>query len=72
MDLHDNEVFPTLRASKPNKKKAPNALEAGEEFSEISGDQAKAHLAEVKRMKDEEQAESTAKGAAEAVLNGID
>ena len=72
LDLHDNEAFPTLGAMKPTKKKAPHAREADEEFSEISGDKAKAHLAEVKRMKDEEQAESTAKGAAEAVLNGID
>ena len=81
LDLHDNEAFPTLEATKQSKKRAPNARETareaaarqiGEEFSEISGDKAMAHLAEVKRMKDEEQAESTAKGAAEAVLDGMD
>ena len=81
LNLHDNEAFPTLGATKQTKKRAPHARETareaagrqtGEEFSEISGDKATAHLAEVKRMKDEEQAESTAKGAAEAVLNGMD
>jgi terminal uridylyltransferase len=71
LDVHDSDVFPTLGAAKPSKK-MPRPREEGEEFSEISGDRAKAHLEEIKRMKDEAQAESTAKGAAEAVLNGID
>ena len=72
LDVHDNDAFPTLGAAKPSKKKIPRPREDGEEFSEISGDKAKAYLEEVKRMKDEAQAESTAKGAAEAVLQGID
>jgi terminal uridylyltransferase len=72
LDVHDNEAFPTLGAAQPSKKKTPRPREDGEEFSEISGDRAKAHLEEIKRMKDEAQAESTAKGAAEAVLKGID
>jgi terminal uridylyltransferase len=71
--VNDNVAFPTLGAAKPSKKKALRSREeAGEEFSEISGERAKAHLEEVKRMKDEAQAESTATGAAEAVLSGID
>lgn len=72
LDVNDNEAFPTLGGSKPSKKKVPRPREGGEEFSEISGARAQAHLEEVKRLKDEAQAESTATGAAEAVLNGID
>ena len=72
LNVDDNEAFPNLGGAKPSKKKASRSRDEGEEFSEISGEKAKAYLEEVKRMKDEAQAESTATGAAEAVLSGID
>ena len=54
-----------------NSRDAVDAMDdTGTNFSEVSGDKAKAILAEVQRKKDEAQAESTAMGAAEAVLGG--
>ena len=72
LDIHDNNAFPSLSPAKPSKKKLSQAHNPNDEFSEISGDKAKALLEEVKRKKDEAQAESTATGAAEAVLGDSD
>ena len=76
LNVKDNDAFPSLGSSsgtKFSKRRSPHkrSPSAGE-WSEISGDKAKAVLDEVKRKKDEAQAESTAMGAAEAVLVGDD
>ena len=80
LNVKDADAFPTLgaasssassSASKSSKRRSPhkrNPSTGAGEWSEISGDKAKAVLDEVKRKKDEAQAESTAMGAAEAVL----
>lgn len=73
LNVKDNNAFPTLCAAsstKPSgKRRSPQKRNPSEgEWSEISGDKAKAVLDEVKRKKDEAQAESTALGAAQAVL----
>jgi terminal uridylyltransferase len=66
-NVDDNDAFPSLGKplASPGKKK-----ESQTNFSEISGDKARAYLEEVKRKKDEAQAESTATLAAESVLDG--
>ncbi len=75
----DNDAFPALSTppakaprSKRNKKSPPEIKDDATNYSEISGDKARLILEEVKRKKDEAQAESTATLAAESVLNGID
>lgn len=78
LNVQDNDAFPTLAAQPKLKKKQAvraresSAREPGEEYGEISGATAKAYLEEVKRKRDEAQAESTAMGAAEAVLADFD
>lgn len=71
LNVADNDAFPTLGAAKP--KPARNASKQiddvpSENASEISGDRAKAYLAELQRKKADAHAELTAMGAAESVL----
>ncbi|KAK5169395.1 uncharacterized protein LTR77_005370 [Saxophila tyrrhenica] len=76
----DNDAFPALSTPSPkgpqpkkkSRKSPQETKDVGDDFSEISGDKAKAILEEVKRKKDEKQAEDTATLAAESVLDGID
>ncbi|KAK0904668.1 hypothetical protein LTR57_018638 [Friedmanniomyces endolithicus] len=71
-NVTDQDAFPTLGGSKaklPARSSAHKGSEKGQ-TGEISGDRARAYLAEVKRKKAEADAESTATGAAEAVLGG--
>lgn len=71
LNVADNNAFPTLGSAKPKKTSLSHKRAPSEgEFSEITGEKAKAVLDEVKRKKDEAQAESTAMGAAQAVLDG--
>lgn len=71
LDFADSSAFPTLGGPKMSKRSPKTGADGGN-FSEISGDKARVYLEEVKRKKDEEQAESTAMGAAEAVLMDSD
>lgn len=71
LNVKDDDAFPSLgtASGKSSKRRSPHKrTPSAGEWSEISGDKAKAVLDEVKRKKDEAQAESTAMGAAEAVL----
>ena len=72
LEFHDSDAFPALGGPKSAGKDKSGRLAhvhgPSEDFSEISGEKAKAVLEEVKRKRDEAQAESTAMGAAEAVL----
>ncbi|KAK0249093.1 hypothetical protein LTS09_015766 [Friedmanniomyces endolithicus] len=71
-NVTDQDAFPTLGGAKaklPARSSAHKGSEKGQ-TGEISGDRARACLAEVKRKKAEADAESTATGAAEAVLGG--
>ncbi|KAK3112995.1 hypothetical protein LTR53_010142 [Teratosphaeriaceae sp. CCFEE 6253] len=72
INVTDNDAFPTLGAgkAKPQARKATTKEADAGEMSVISGDRAKAYLEQVKRKKAEADVESTAKGAAEAVLDG--
>lgn len=79
INTQDNEAFPALstpaaRATPTKrKKKSPDHIRDDDtNYSEISGDKAKAILERVKQERDEKQAESTATLAAESVLSGID
>ena len=79
LDTRDQTAFPSLAASPKvplGKKKGPlpqaGQDEGNGEFSEISGDKAKVFLDEVRRKRDEAAAESTARFAAESVLEGFD
>lgn len=69
-DVIDDDSFPTLGAGSQNSSKKRNP--ARENWSEISGDEARRVLEDVQRRRDEAQAESTAMGAAEAVLGDSD
>jgi terminal uridylyltransferase len=68
------EAYPTLGTANSDSKrnKNINGPVKRANFNEISGDKAQAILEEFRRKKAEAQAESTAFGAAEAVLSGID
>ena len=70
LNVQDSDAFPALGPSgKPSKKmRSPRVNTDTEEFSEISGEKAKAVLEKAKRKKAKAQVESTAMGAAEAVL----
>lgn len=72
LNVKDDDAFPSLGSgstkSSSKKRSSHKRTPSQGEWSEISGDQAKAVLDEVKRKRDEAQAESTAMGAAEAVL----
>lgn len=68
LDMADQDAFPTLgNASASRRKKS-----AGGNFAAISGNAAQAYLEDFRRKKAEAQAESTAMGAAEAVLSEDD
>lgn len=74
LDTADQNAFPTLgAASKVNntRRKKSNAQKEvqPEGFASIDGKKAQAHLEEFRRKKAEAEAEHTAMGAAEAVLN---
>ncbi|KAK0304712.1 hypothetical protein LTR01_007211 [Friedmanniomyces endolithicus] len=72
-NVTDQDAFPTLGGAKPAKPPARSPASKGSEkgqTGEISGDRARAYLAELKRKKAEADAETTATGAAEAVLGG--
>jgi terminal uridylyltransferase len=75
-NIDDNDAFPSLGGpgsrSTPGKKKVQQIRDVSSDFSEISGDKARAVLDEVKRKKDEAAAETTATLAAESVLDGDD
>ncbi|EME88717.1 uncharacterized protein MYCFIDRAFT_87561 [Pseudocercospora fijiensis CIRAD86] len=74
LDTDDQGAFPTLGAAKdvnPRRKKS-GSVGKGTTYNEIAGDQAAAYLEEFRRKKAEAQAETTAFGAAEMVLNGDD
>ncbi|WPH02020.1 PAP/OAS1 substrate-binding domain-containing protein [Acrodontium crateriforme] len=78
LDVMDNDAFPSLGGPKPQPKpKRPTKhtvapLEDSHGFKEISGLRAQQHLEDVRRRKAEEEAEVTAMGAAESVLNGLE
>ncbi|CAK1360298.1 Poly(A) RNA polymerase protein cid1 [Cercospora beticola] len=75
LDVADQEAFPTLGAAKTTnsrRKKSTGSATKNSNFTEISGEKAAEYLEEFRRKKAEEHAESTAYGAAEAVLNGLD
>ncbi|KAI5360521.1 putative PAP/25A-associated, polymerase, nucleotidyl transferase domain-containing protein [Septoria linicola] len=74
LDMADQDAFPTLGAAKTSsrRKKSASGGVKHSNFNEISGDQAAEYLEEFRRKKAEEQAESTAYGAAESVLSGLD
>ncbi|KAK1066275.1 hypothetical protein LTR74_007323 [Friedmanniomyces endolithicus] len=72
LNVTDQDAFPTLGGAKAKpsaRTPASKGYEKGQ-TGEISGDRARAYLAEVKRKKAEADAESTGTGAAEAVLGG--
>lgn len=71
LNLADNEDFPSLGPAKPKKQNVPNPAANGD-FGEISGNRAQAYLHDLKTKKEEAQAEQTATGAAESVLDGDD
>ena len=76
LNTADADAFPSLSsAAKTKPAKTPRYKESAipsADVSEISGERAKAVLVEWKRKNDEKHAESTAVGAAEAVLEGMD
>ncbi|KAF2210662.1 hypothetical protein CERZMDRAFT_113201 [Cercospora zeae-maydis SCOH1-5] len=74
LDVADQEDFPTLSSVKTSsrRKKSTGSATKNSNFTEISGEKAAEYLEEFRRKKAEEHAESTAYGAAEAVLNGLD
>ncbi|KAF2165682.1 hypothetical protein M409DRAFT_55568 [Zasmidium cellare ATCC 36951] len=76
LDVADQNAFPSLGAAskvRTRGKKSNGQKEGeGEGFASIDGQKAQAHLEEFRRKKAEAQAEHTAMGAAEAVLNGDD
>lgn len=76
-NLSDSSAFPALaspaaKTPQSKKKASRQARDVGDDFSEISGDQARVVLEEVRKRRDEAMAESTARGAAESVLEGFD
>lgn len=68
LDVGDQDAFPTLGTANASRRKKS----AGGNFAAISGNAAQAYLDEFRRKKAEAQAESTAMGAAEAVLSEDD
>lgn len=72
LNVADQEAFPTLGAAKASSRRKKSSSGSASNFNEISGNQAQEYLEEFRRKKVEEQAERTAYGAAEAVLNGLD
>ena len=72
LDVADQEAFPTLGAAKASSRRKKSSSGTASNFNEISGNQAQEYLEEFRRKKVEEQAERTAYGAAEAVLDGLD
>ncbi|KAK4495945.1 hypothetical protein PRZ48_013213 [Zasmidium cellare] len=79
LDMADQNAFPSLGAASKvnnNRRKKSNTGQKeganGQGFASIDGRKAQAHLEEFRRKKAEAQAEHTAMGAAEAVLNGTD
>ncbi|KXT18621.1 hypothetical protein AC579_9781 [Pseudocercospora musae] len=74
LDTEDKEAFPTLGAAKDMKSRPKKSGSGGKStsYQEIAGGQAAAYLEEFRRKKAEAQAETTAFGAAEMVLNGDD
>lgn len=66
LNVSDQDAFPTLGSASRRKKST------GGNFAAISGDAALAYLDDFRRKKAEAQAESTAMGAAEAVLSEDD
>lgn len=70
LDVADQEAFPSLGAAKGSSRRKKSS--SASNFNEISGNQAQEYLEEFRRKKVEEQAERTAYGAAESVLNGLD
>lgn len=70
LDVSDQEAFPTLGAASTTKSRSKKSNDVN--ASSISGDKAQAYLEEYRRKRAEAQAEHTAMGAAEAVLDGTD
>lgn len=68
LNTADHDAFPTLGAASASRRKKS----AGGNFAAISGNAAQTYLDEFRRKKAEAQAESTAMGAAEAVLSEDD
>ena len=65
--MNDNEAFPSLGAPSA-KDKVPPPQSPARNWGVISGAKAAAVLEEVRKKKDEREAETTATGAAKAVL----